>query len=89
MTKHIEHRVRDAYQYLAAGQDGWINLRRLREYLTDIPRSELDRALRDMYPQPDVCLEPDINQKTLADADWAAAVRIGGEEKHLLSITKP
>ena len=81
-----EKRIRTAYDELVAEPGGWVGLRRLRERLVDLARDDVDAALQRINLQPGVYLEPEINQKTLSDADWAAAIRIGGEEKHLLSI---
>lgn len=88
MSTQIEQRIRTAYKELVAQPAGWVALRRLREHLNDIPRDELDKTLYNMDLTPGVFLEPEVNQKTLTDADWAAAIRIGGEEKHLLSIMR-
>jgi hypothetical protein len=85
-TSTIEKRLRSAYDDLVAEPGGWVGLRRLRERLADLPRADVDAALLQLDQQRGVYLEPEINQKTLSEADWAAAIRIGGEPKHLLSI---
>jgi hypothetical protein len=82
----IEDRIRSAYQELVSEPGGWVGLRRLRERLADVGRTELDEALLRLGLRPEVYLEREMNQKSLTDDDWAAAIRIGGEPKHLLSI---
>jgi hypothetical protein len=42
--------------------------------------------LTSLLDAPDVNLEPEPNQKTLKPEDRRAAVRIGGEDRHLLAI---
>jgi hypothetical protein len=39
-----------------------------------------------MITMDDVNLVPESNQKILSDLDRRSAVRIGGQDKHLLSI---
>jgi hypothetical protein len=84
----VEKRIRATYEELVAEPGGWVALRRLRERLADLSRDDVDEALMFMDLQPGVFLEPEVNQKTLSDADWSAAIRIGGEPKHLLSIKR-
>jgi hypothetical protein len=82
----VEERIRAAYQTLAVRPSAWVSLTRLRATLSELPRHDVDEALRRMYLQPRVYLIAEANQKTLSEADRAAAIRIGGENKHLLSI---
>jgi hypothetical protein len=85
-------RIRQAYQELAVTGPGggWLMLSRLRDHLADIPRPELDRALTDLYTTDRaVSLEPEPNQKTLTPAARQAAIRLGGEDLHLLMIRPP
>jgi hypothetical protein len=82
----VERRIRATYQSLVAEPEGYVNLYRLRTALTDLPRDLLDATLRHIDLQPGVFLVPEPNKKTLSDAQREAAIRIGGEDKHLLSI---
>ncbi|MEU0499141.1 hypothetical protein [Mycobacterium sp. NPDC006124] len=82
----IEARVRTAYVRLAAHHGGWVDLVRLRDELSDVSRHDLDAALTKMYRIPGVSLIPEENQKVLTDADRAAAVSIGAQDKHLIAI---
>jgi hypothetical protein len=85
-TPDMESRVRRTYEKLASRPGGWVGLVRLRGELADVPRGDLDAVLTDLYRQPGVSLIPEENQKTLTEDDRAAAVRIGGQHKHLIAI---
>jgi hypothetical protein len=82
----IETRVRDVYARLASRPGGWVALTRLREHLVDVPRDDLDVALRTLLRARGISLIPEENQKVLTDADDAAAILIGGERNHLMAI---
>lgn len=82
----VEATVRDAYVRLAARSGGWVDLVRLRAALAEVPRRDLDAALTGMHRTPGVSLIPEENQKALTDADRAAAVTIGAEDKHMIAI---
>jgi hypothetical protein len=82
----VEDRVRTAYAKLATEPAGWVSLADLRELLDDIPRAELDTALKWMAVQPGVRLIPVANLKSLSTRDREAALRFGGEENHAFAI---
>ena len=82
----LEERIREAYASLAREPGGWVNLARLRPLFGDVDRVELDEALRQLNRARDVNIVPESNQKTLTDIEIGAAVRIGGQDKHLLAI---
>ncbi|MGH3640591.1 MAG: hypothetical protein ACRDUX_16365 [Mycobacterium sp.] len=84
----VEDKVRGAYVRLAARAGGWVDLVRLRDELSGVPRHDLDAALTRMHRVPGVSLIPEENQKVLTDADHAAAVTIGAEDKHMIAIEK-
>jgi len=79
-------RIRSAYASLVREARGWVSFTRLRRELADVPRHELDEALRQLSRADDVNIIPESNQKTLTDEDRQAALRIGGQDKHLLAI---
>jgi hypothetical protein len=79
-------RVEAAYRALASGRGEFVQLREVRERLTDIPRPALDAALGSMFTARRVNLIPQSNQQALTAADRESALRIGGEHKHLISI---
>ncbi|MET9303600.1 hypothetical protein ABZX66_30250 [Micromonospora aurantiaca] len=82
----LEARVVAAYRALADEPGAWVSLRRLRPFFADVPRDDLDEALRQLSRSEGVTIAPESNQKTLTEADTAAALRLGGQENHLLAI---
>lgn len=85
-TVDIEASIRTAYARLAREPGSTVRLSRLRTELRDIPRSDLDDALARLRRAADVSLIPEENQKTLTDEERAAAVVVGNQQNHLLSI---
>jgi len=81
-----EQLIRAAYAQLAKEPGSPVRLRLLREHLPDVPREEVDAALLRLVLMPAVYLEPETKQRLLAAADWDAAITIGGEARHLLTI---
>ncbi len=84
--RDLEQRIRDAYAKLAPGPGEWVSLSRLRRELGDAQKGDVDRALKSLHGARDVNLEPEANQKRLSPEVRHAAVRIGGEDRHLLAI---
>jgi hypothetical protein len=82
----VEGRIRSAYRELAEGPNAWVSLTDLRPLLGGAPKSEVDDVLRKMDAVPGVTIVPEDNQRALTAADRAAAVRIGDQDNHLLSI---
>lgn len=82
----IEALIRSAYKSLATEPGGWVGLADLRAKLGELDRSEVDDALRRMDLSPRVHLIPVANLKSLTERDRAAALRLGGEDNHALSI---
>ncbi|MEU8242058.1 hypothetical protein AB0C07_27715 [Actinoplanes missouriensis] len=82
----LRTRIVNAYDALTDEPGGWVSLTRLRRFFGDVPRAGLDEALRRVSREPGVTLAPQSNQKVLTDADHAAALHIGGQDKHVLSI---
>jgi hypothetical protein len=81
-----EDRIRAAYRDLAREPRAWVSLADLRARLGAAAREDVDAVLRAMSRARTANLVPQANQKILAAADRAAAVRIGGEDCHLISI---
>jgi hypothetical protein len=79
-------RIASAYEALAPAPGEFIRLSELRKRLADIPRPELDGALTAMFTSQRVNLIPQSGQQTLTAADHGSALRVGGEQKHLISI---
>lgn len=80
-------RVRAAYLRIAA-PGAWVALHRLRAALPDLPRAELDDALRELYPEPGVHIVAEDNLKALTAEDRAAALHLGGRPLHAIRITR-
>jgi hypothetical protein len=85
-TMDLPTRVEDACLALAAHRGAFVKLRELRLCFTDVPRADLDAVLTAMYAGQRANLVPQSNQQALTAADREAAVRVGGEYKHLISI---
>jgi hypothetical protein len=83
---NLEVRLRSAYAALVSEPGEWLALTRLRPFFADVSRDEVDEALDHLLRSPDVNIVPESNQKSLSEADRAAALRIGGQDKHLLAI---
>lgn len=82
----LEELIRDLYGELSVKSQDWIRLARIRPQTDGIDREAVDAVLMKMIKTGRVHLAPDSNRKVLTDEDHRAAVRIGGEENHLLAI---
>jgi hypothetical protein len=85
-TPDVETLIRSAYWELAGARRRWVGLAELREKLLGVPREAVDAELERMASSPGVHVQAESNQKTLTEADRAAAVRFGGDERHMLMI---
>lgn len=82
----LNARILAAVQALAAKTGDWVSLRRLRPFFADVPREQLDEVLRQLSDSGAVTIVPESNQKTLTTADHEAALRLGGQDNHLLAV---
>ncbi|GAA3424150.1 hypothetical protein GCM10018953_13330 [Streptosporangium nondiastaticum] len=82
----VTERIRAAYAELAPEAGAWVGLARLRPLLGGFTQAEVDRALKGMIHLPEVSIVPEHNQKVLTPEARKAAVSVGGEDKHLISI---
>jgi hypothetical protein len=82
----VDGRIRAAYGQLASKPGAWVDLTALRGQLADVPKADLDRALKAMLRDDDVRLEPEPFGHRVGDAERQAAVHIGGEDRHKLAI---
>jgi hypothetical protein len=85
-AEEIENRIRTAYRKLVRSPRDWVGLVDLRPMLGDAPTTEVDAVLKELSRTRQVTLVPESNRKALTAADHDAAIRIGGEDNHLLSI---
>jgi hypothetical protein len=82
----------EAAQARAGGRIGdWASLARVRREMDEagMSREEQDEAIRQAAREPGVYLVPENNQRALTDADRAAALWHGGQEKHLILFERP
>jgi hypothetical protein len=82
----LDRQVRAAYAAVAAEPHAWVGLAALREALNGSGRDEVDQALHRLNRAADVNIIPESNQKVLTREDRDAAIRIGGEDRHLIAI---
>lgn len=82
----VEERVRAAYHKLAPRTGDLVNLADLRDLVDDLDRADVDAALRRLHRQPGVTLVPEANQKALDPRTRAAAVVIGDQPKHMITM---
>lgn len=82
----IEERILAAYTGLAREPRAWVGLVDLRPKLAGVPTEAVDAVLKELSRTGRASLVPDSNRKALKAADHEAAIRIGGEENHLISI---
>lgn len=82
----LETLIRKAYDELSARPQDWVRLAKLRPKLNGADKEEVDKVLKEMTKTGLVHLAPDSNRKVLTEADHAAAIKIGSENKHLLAI---
>lgn len=86
--QQVEDEIRSAVAALAGEPGGYVSLEDVRARLGDrYTRTEVDQALDDMFLKPGVALTPEANQKTLTPSRRAAAVNIGMQDQHLISIS--
>ncbi|GGS46482.1 hypothetical protein [Actinokineospora fastidiosa] len=84
--RDLETLIRTAYLELSVKPQDWVRLAKLRPKLGAAEKGDVDEVLLRMYRAREANLVPDSNRKVLTDADHAAAIRIGGEDKHLMAI---
>jgi hypothetical protein len=84
-VESLEDRIRTAYRELVKEPRGWVGLVDLRPKL-GAPADEVDAVLMELSRTGQIHLVPEDNRKVLTAADHEAAIRVGGEDNHLLSI---
>ncbi|MFB9833013.1 hypothetical protein [Actinoallomurus acaciae] len=82
----LETRIRVAYESLAPRPRAWLRHTDVRRKLADVPGDALDQAFRALSQAEDVDMMPESNQKTLTPEDRRNAVRVGGQDTHLIAI---
>ncbi len=85
-SAEIEKRIRAAYRKLAQSPGDWVALVDLRPLLGSAPAKDVNGVLKELNRTREMNLVPESNRKMLTAADHEAAIRIGGEDNHLISI---
>ncbi|MFL6125325.1 hypothetical protein [Actinophytocola sp.] len=80
--------VTTLYRQLAEKQGDWVRLADLRPRLNGGGRADVDRVLRNMSREGRAHLAPEPDRNSVTDADREAAIRIGGEDNHLLVVER-
>lgn len=82
----LETRIRLAYRKLAPKPGDWVHLAKLRPLLNGASREDIDGVLKALGRKQEVTLAPNPDRKAVTADDRAAAVRIGGDDNHLIAI---
>lgn len=82
----VQERILQAYAEVAGEPGALVSLALLRDQLPKIPRATVDESLLELDRQRAIQLEPDPNRKALSDRAKAAAIPLGGEDMHLITI---
>ena len=82
----LRDRIREAYRNLASRPWDWVELRDLRTQLGDWPRDEVDGELIRSFRAKEVNLTLHEDRGRLTQADRDAALRLGVDDMHLISM---
>lgn len=82
----LESQIRRAYRKLAPRPGEPVRLAELRPLLNGAPKADVDGVLTTLGRKQVVTLTPNPNGKDVTAEDRAAAVRIGGDENHMIVI---
>ena len=85
-TGSLQDRIRQAYRNLASRPWDWVELRDLRAQLGDWPRRKVDLEITRMFREKDVNLTLHEDRGRLTQADRDAALRLGVDDMHLISM---
>lgn len=89
VDEEIENKVREAYESLVREPGDWAGIVDVRNRLGEqFDRAEVDRVLKDMNRRGVVVIAPESNRKALTEEDHAAALRLGGEDNHLIMFQR-
>ena len=82
----LRDRIRQAYRNLASRPWDWVELRDLRAQLGGWPRRDVDPELIRMFRAKEVNLTLHEDRGRLTQADRDAALRLGVDDMHLISM---
>ena len=63
-----------------------MSLRELRSLLNGAPKAVVDQTLKEMYTAREINLTLEEDQKRLTGEDRAAAIRVGRDDLHYISM---
>lgn len=82
----LETSIRLAYRKLAPKPGDWVHLAKLRPLLNGASKEDVDGVLKALGRKQEVSLAPNPDRKAVTADDRSAAVRIGGDDNHLIAI---
>lgn len=82
----LEARIRDAYTRLAGAPRDWVELRDMRAALPDVEKRDFDRVINDLRKAKHLMLTLHDGRGKLTPADHEAAIRVGPDDMHLMSM---
>jgi hypothetical protein len=86
-TARAETAILHAYSKLTGSPGTSVSLARVRDALpSSLARTDVDKALLSLDRARKIQLDPDPNRKALSDRAKAAAIHLGGEDMHLISV---
>lgn len=86
VSEDLEAHVRRAYLSIAKQPGDRIEIADLRERMSDVPRDTLDRELKRLVRAQRILVEPNDNTADVTPRDHEAALRLGGEQNHLMAV---
>lgn len=81
-----KQRIRDVYAARPKAPGGWVGLADLRADLADMPREDVDAALRELSREKGIRLDPFDNTRSLGQKDRDAALDLGSSPRHMIAI---
>ena len=82
----LPKRIERSYRALAKRSQDWVALTSLREALGDVKGDDLDAALKTMRRDKLLTMTLEEDQSSLSKADRDAAIRIGSDDMHYVSM---
>jgi hypothetical protein len=82
----VEDRIRGAYRELATYEGEFVHLHPLRVRLADLDRAALDEVLVRLAEVRGVHFSAEPDTGSLSADERAAAVRLGGEDRHMIMV---
>ncbi len=82
----VQQQIIESYSRLTKRRGAFVSLAKLRESLPSVPWDEMSKALKIMDRERQIQLDPDPNPGALPAEARDSAIRIGGEDKHLMTV---